>query len=215
MNEMALLIGNKAYSSWSLRAWLMLRACGVPFREILVPLDQPDTRSRILEHSPSGLVPALIDGPLVVWDSLAIGEYLAERFPEADLWPADATARARARSVSAEMHAGFASLRRDMSMDLKRSRAGEGHTRAALADVARIGAIWADCRAAAPKTGPFLFGRFTIADAMYAPVVARLRTYGVPVDGAADAYCDAISAWPAMAEWAAAAVAEPWVLENH
>ncbi len=212
MTDLTIVVGNKAYSSWSLRGWLMLEATGAPFDEIVIPLDRPDTRAAIQAHSPAGRVPVLRAGALTVWDSLAIGEYLAERFPEAGLWPGEPDARAVARSVSAEMHSGFEALRRDMPMDLKRERPGQGHTSGALADIARITAIWAQCRQGFGAGGPFLFGSFSIADAMFAPVATRLRTYGVSLDADSDAYVRAIMDWPAMRRWIAAAAEEPWVL---
>ena len=156
----------------------------------------------------------LKDGGLTIWDSLAIGEYLAERFPQAGLWPKDTGARSVARSVSAEMHSGFEALRRDMPMDLKQDHPGSGHTPGALADIERITAIWAECRGRFAAEGPFLFGGFCIADAMYAPVATRLRTYGVSLDPVSEGYVRAVLDWPAMRRWAAAAAAEPWVLEN-
>lgn len=216
MTDLTLLIANKAYSSWSLRPWLALKQAGLPFREALVPLRQPDTAARIRELSPSGRVPCLRDGERIVWDSLAICEYIAELAPAAGLWPDDSHARAVARSVSAEMHSGFIALRSTMSMDLKRDRSGEGMTPEAAADIARIQALWADARArfgqAPDAGGPFLFGRFTIADAMFAPVVTRFATYGVALEDGARAYCDAVLALPALRDWTAAAKAEPWVL---
>ncbi|PWC36388.1 glutathione S-transferase family protein [Azospirillum sp. TSO35-2] len=212
-SDLTLVMGNKAYSSWSLRPWLVLKQAGLPFREVVVPLRQPDTAARIGEHSPSGRVPCLRHGDLTVWDSLAICEYVAELAPEAGLWPADRAARAVARSVAAEMHGGFVSLRSTMSMDLKRDRKGEGMTPATAVDIARVERLWADARAAYGQGGPFLFGRFTIADAMFAPVVTRFATYGVAVGEGTRAYMDAVLALPALQDWMAAAKAEPWVLE--
>ncbi len=214
MTDLTIVVGNKAYSSWSLRGWLMLAATGAEFTEIVIPLDRPETAAAIRAHSPAGRVPVLKAGDLTVWDSLAIGEYLAERFPQAGLWPENPAARAVARSVSAEMHAGFEALRRDMPMDLKRDRPGHGHTPEALADVARIAAIWAECRARFGTGGPFLFGRFCIADAMFAPVATRLRTYAVPCDDVTEAYVQAIFDWPALGRWRDSGAAEPWVLET-
>jgi len=210
MSELVLHVGNKNYSSWSLRGYLAVAAAGAPFRTEVIPLDQSDTRARILAVSPAGRVPILVDGDVTVWDSLAIGEYLAERFPAAGLWPADAAARARARAISAEMHAGFPALRADMPMNLRAHRPGVGHTPAALADAARIQAIWRDALDA--SGGPFLFGDFTIADAMYAPVATRFTTYAVELDDACQAYAEAIAAWPAMRAWADDAVREPWTI---
>ena len=215
MTDLTIILGNKAYSSWSLRGWLLLKQTGAPFAEVVVPLDRPETHAQILRHSPSGRVPALRAGADTVWDSLAIAEYLNERFPGAGLWPEDAAARAFARAVSAEMHAGFAALRRQMPMDLRRSPGAPqtpgGQTGA---DVARILAIWKACRDRFAHDGDFLFGRFCAADAFYAPVVTRFITYGVPLEGRAKAYSDAVMSWPAMGEWIAAAKAEPWIIDN-
>lgn len=212
MSDLTIVVGNKAYSSWSLRGWLMLEATGAPFEEIVIPLDRPETRAAILAQSPAGRVPVLKADGLTIWDSLAIGEYLAERFPDAGLWPSDVAARAVARSVSAEMHSGFEALRREMPMDVKQRRPGIGHTPDVLADIARITALWADCRDRFGAGGRFLFGGFCIADAMYAPVATRLETYGVDLDPDSRAYVDAILGWPAMRRWTAAGRAEPWVL---
>ena len=215
MSDLTLVMGNKAYSSWSLRPWLAMKQAGLAFAETVIPLRQPDTAARIAEHSPSGRVPSLIHAGLTVWDSLAICEYVAELAPEAGLWPADRAARAVARAASAEMHSGFVSLRSTMSMDLKRDRKGQGMTEATAADIARIEALWADVRSrfGRPAGGPFLFGAFTIADAMFAPVVTRLETYGVAVSPGTRAYMDAVLALPAMREWIAAAKDEPWELQ--
>lgn len=205
-----LVIGNKNFSSWSLRPWLLLKQAGLPFREIPVHLRQADTKAQILAHSPSGKVPALIDGDLTVWDSLAICEYLAEKasLNHVDLWPADPKARAEARSVSAEMHSGFAALRQQMSMEVAASRPGEGQTPEVLADIARIAALWTSSRERFAAAGPFLFGDFSVADAMYAPVAFRFHTYGVELPPLAAAYRDTLLALPAMQEWAAGARAE-------
>ncbi|NYZ17250.1 glutathione S-transferase family protein [Azospirillum sp. RWY-5-1] len=213
MSDLTLILGSKAYSSWSLRPWLALKQTGLPFAELVIPLRQPDTRARILEHSPAGKVPVLRHGDLTVWDSLAICEYVAELAPEAALWPADPAARAIARAVSAEMHAGFQALRSSMPMDLKRRAPGEGMTDATATDIARITALWADCRARFGEGGPFLFGRFSIADAMYAPVVTRFDTYAVALDSTARAYADAVLALPAMRDWTDAGRAEPWTID--
>ena len=209
---LTLYLGNKNYSSWSLRPWLALRQLDIPFREARIPLYQPDSASRLLAVSPSGKVPALKDGELVVWDSLAIGEYLAERFPEHGLWPSNARLRAEARSVSAEMHAGFAALRSQMPMNLRASLPGCGHTPEVLADIARIQAIWQGLRQRHNQDGAFLFGPFSYADAMFAPVVCRLHTYGVALDGAAARYADTILALPALQAWYADARAESEVI---
>lgn len=210
-----LVIANKRYSSWSLRAWLVLAHFEIPFTETLIPLDQPDTHERILALSPSGRVPCLIDGPERVWDSLAIIETLAERFPDLPIWPRDAAARARARAISAEMHAGFTGLRSAYPMNLgkrfaRKARGGE----AAARDIARIEAIWRETRAEFGEAGPFLFGAFSAADAFYAPVATRFDTYDVPVAPETRAYIDAVLALPAMAAWREAALAEPWLVPS-
>jgi glutathione S-transferase len=203
-----LVIGNKNYSSWSLRPWLALRAAGIPFEEEVVLLDRPDTAERLARLSPSGRVPVLLDGDLVVWDSLAICEYAAERFPERRLWPADARVRAVARSACAEMHSGFQALRERLPVNIRASRPEVGLTPPVEADVARLVQLWTDCRERFGAGGPFLFGPFSIADAFFAPVVTRFRTYGVPLDGEAARWAEAVLAVPAMQEWVAAARAE-------
>jgi glutathione S-transferase len=214
MAALTIHIGNKNYSSWSLRAWLALKATGAAFDEILIPLYVPGSRDEILRHSPAGKVPILTEGRTTVWDSLAIGEYLAERFPEAGLWPPAPEARAQARAVSAEMHAGFGALRRHLPMNLRATVAGREIPAEVQAEIDRIAEIWGNCRRRFGAGGPYLFGRFTITDAMYAPVVSRFRTYQVSLAGAAQTYADAIWAYPAMQEWAAAARVEPMVLEQ-
>lgn len=199
--SLTLVIGTKRWSSWSLRPYLSLMATGAPFSEVLIELRQPDTKEKILQWSPSGKIPMLEDGGVKVWDSLAICEYLAERFPEAKLWPESREARAHARSISAEMHSGFTALRSTCPMDVVENQVLAEIPDDVKADVARIDAIWTDCRARFGQGGPFLFGAFTNADAMYAPVVTRIRTYNLPVGPAASAYCDAVMALPAMAKW--------------
>jgi glutathione S-transferase len=196
---MLLVIGNKNYSSWSLRPWIAMKVLGLAVDEVRIPLYRPGSKEQILRHSPAGRVPILRDGDTVVWDSLAILEYLAERHRQ--LWPADATERAKARAVSAEMHSGFAKLREHMSMNTRKRYAGKGRTPEVLADIARIDDIWGQAK------GPFLFGGFTAADAMYAPVVLRFRTYEVEVRN--QSYVDAMLALPAMREWIEAAEREP------
>jgi len=203
---MKLIIGNKNLSSWSLRPWLVLKQAGIAFEEVLIALRQPDSRQRILAHSPSGKVPCLIDGDIVIWDSLAIAEYIAERHSE--LWPADNKARAVARAVSAEMHSGFTNLRTHMTMDVVKRAPNEGRTPEVEQDIARIVAIWNDCQARFGGAGEFLFGRFSIADAMYAPVCLRFQTYGVEPAGPAGVYLQTMLALPAMREWQAAALVE-------
>jgi glutathione S-transferase len=208
MPSLTLVIGNKNYSSWSLRAWLALSHVGVSFREIVIPLQAPDTREQILAHSPSGRVPVLRHDDLVVWDSMAIGEHLAEAFPDARLWPDDRAARATARAVSAEMHSGFAALRAAMPMNARARLPGYGRTPASLVDIDRVRALWRDCRGRFGGGGPFLFGRFSLADAMYAPVVLRFRTYEVALGDVERAYSDAVLALPSMQKWMSAAEAE-------
>jgi glutathione S-transferase len=210
MPSLTLAIANKNYSSWSLRGWLALEHVGVPYREVLIPLDRPETRALIAEHSPSGRVPALRHDDAIVWDSLAICEHLAEAFPDAHLWPEDRTARAFARSVSAEMHSGFPALRETMPMNVRSRFPGYGRTPASLRDIERVRALWSDCRSRFGQGGPYLFGRFSVADAMYAPVVFRFRTYDVSLDAAPRAYLDAMLAHPGMQKWARAAESEEW-----
>ncbi|HZQ00990.1 MAG TPA: glutathione S-transferase family protein [Reyranella sp.] len=218
MAEFTLVIGNKNYSSWSLRGWLMAKIAGIDFEEILIPLDLPETQVGIRKHSPSGRVPVLIHRGLAVWESLAIAEYLNDLKPEAGLWPPSAAARAHARSISSEMHAGFAELRDKMPMNIRASYTGKGMTPAVRTDIERITGLWRDCRkrfgGAFPKDDGFLFGTFGAADAMYAPVVTRFKTYGVQLDKDSQAYCDAVAAYPAMKEWAAAAENEPWLIAS-
>ncbi len=211
--ELQLVIGNRNYSSWSLRAWLAAKASGLAFEEILIPLDRPETKGLLAQHSPSGLVPVLKVGSHTVWDSLAIIETLNDLAPGAGIWPQDAMTRAWARAVSAEMHAGFFRLRRDMPMDLRTSLPGAQHTEGALGDAAKIIDIWSACREAHSANGPFLFGDWSAADMMYAPVVGRFRTYGVELPAPVQAYSDAVWAQPDMAAWLAGARAEPYVIE--
>jgi len=201
--SLILVVGTKRFSSWSLRPWLALKATGAPFEEVEIALRQPGTKAEILKWSAAGKVPVLIDDGLLVWDSLAICEYLAERFPAAGLWPDDRAARAVARSVSAEMHAGFPVLRQQCSMDLLLDSPLADPSPDLLAEIARIDALWSDCRSRFGGGGPFLFGRFTIADAMYAPVASRFATYHLPLGPVAAAYRDAVLALPALAEWKA------------
>ena len=207
-----LIIGNKNYSSWSFRPWIAMRAAGIAFDEEVISLDAPDFKARVGCHSGTGKVPVLIDGEVKVWESLAILEYLAEKFPKAGLWPADAAARAHARVISSEMHAGFVPLRKHCPMNMWRPVRKRELPADVAANVARIDALWTDCRARFGRGGPFLFGAFGAADAMYAPVVSRFHTYAVDVGAVARAYMQAVMALPAWAEWTAAAVKEPWVL---
>lgn len=212
MANWKLVIGNKNYSSWSMRPWLVLKHAGVAFEEIRVLLHQPNTTAEISRYSPSGRVPALITEELTVWESLAICEFLAERFPDKRLWPAEAKMRAHARSVANEMHAGFGSLRQNCPMDIRSRYSGRHLPPEVTADAKRIQAIWAECRQRYAEHGDLLFGEFSIADAMYAPVVTRFLSYDVPVSEAARRYMDAVLALPAMQEWVAAAKAEPEVI---
>lgn len=209
MKELTLVVATKNYSSWSLRPYLALAHTGQPFREVVVPLGAPDTATTIAKYSPSGRVPALLHGELVIWDSLAICEYLAELFPQARLWPEDAAVRAVARSVTAEMHSSFAALRNNMPMNLRARRPGEGMAPGVAEDISRITSLWRECRSRHGQGGPFLFGAFSIADAFYAPVVTRFVTYGVELDAVCGAYRDAVLALPTLKTWTQAALGEP------
>jgi glutathione S-transferase len=210
-----LVIGNKNYSSWSMRPWLALRANGIAFEEVFIPLYTGDAdKQRILAFTHSGKVPALIDGDITIWDSLAIIEYSAERFPQARLWPEDRAARAHARSISAEMHSGFMALRNECGMNLHRPVGAVALSADARAGVARIQQIWLECRARYGKLGPFLFGAFGGADAMFAPVVHRFRTYAIAVEPEAQAYMDTMMRLPAFVEWTRDGLAETLVIER-
>jgi glutathione S-transferase len=214
MTPPTIAIANRNYSSWSLRAWLALEHTGAPYREIVIPLETAETRAAIGARSPSGRVPVLEHGDVRVWDSLAICEYLAEAFPEAHLWPQERAARACARAVSAEMHAGFPALRANMPMNVKAHLPGYGRTPGSLRDVDRVRTLWSESRARFGEGGPYLFGSFSVADAMYAPVVFRFRTYEVSLDPVQRAYQEAMLAHPGMQKWARAAEAEPWIVEG-
>jgi glutathione S-transferase len=212
---LTLVIGNKNYSSWSMRPWVAMVAFGIPFQEVRVLLDQEDTANRICSYSASGRVPVLLAGDeMTIWDSMAICEYLAEQFPELHLWPQDVAARAIARSVCAEMHAGFSDLRNSMSMNIRGSYPGKGRTPGTQADIGRISEIWEECLS---RFGhhQFLFGEFSLADAFYAPVVLRFRTYGVTLAPALDAYCQRVLAHPAVARWVSEALAETETAPKH
>ncbi|MCC6891150.1 MAG: glutathione S-transferase family protein [Hyphomicrobiales bacterium] len=211
---MTLIIGNKNYSSWSMRPWIAMKVAGIAFTEELISLDAPDFKSRVSRISGSGKVPALSDGVIHIWESLAILEYLAEKFPAAGLWPAEAAARGHARAVAAEMHAGFLPLRRHLPMNMWRPVVPRELPAEVSADVGRVEGIWTDCRKRFGQGGPFLFGRFGAADAMYAPMVSRFHTYAVPVGSEARAYMQAVMDLPAWAEWRNAAMKEPWVLPH-
>ena len=213
MAEFTIYLGNKNYSSWSLRGWLMLKQTGVAFDEIVIPLYEPQSRPEILRHTPSGKLPTLVHGKVAVWESLAIGEYLAELYPDVGLWPKDAAARAHARAISNEMHAGFLPLRRHFPMNM-RSVFDRAIIPEIQGDIDRITALWRDCRRRFGAGGDFLFGAFSIADAMYAPVVSRFRTFKLPLEGEIEAYAAAVTAWPAYQEWLAAARNEPMVIDQ-
>ena len=215
MADPVLILANRNYSSWSLRPWLAARHSGIAFQETVIPLRQPDTHERILRLSPSGKLPALRHGDVMIWESLSICEYLAETFPDARLWPDVVAARARARSVSAEMLAGFRDLRQHLPMNFRRRYTHASWPPAAQGDIDRIIEIWTECRSLFGSGGPFLFGRFSIADAMYAPVVSRFATYAVPLPKPAQTYCDALWSLPAMTEWMNAAKAEPWTIDEY
>jgi glutathione S-transferase len=203
-----LIIGDKRYSSWSLRPWLVLEMTGAPFTDQVIRLNQRDTRQNILQYSPSGKVPALQCEHGTITDSLAICEYLVERFPEADLWPRDTAARAQARSACAQMHSGFVSLRSNMPMDLRHNQPLEVIPVDTQNDIDRVVELWGECRAAAVESGPFLFGRPSIADAFFAPVAIRLRTYHVDLPPEALAYIETIYQWPAFKRWQQAGLEE-------
>jgi glutathione S-transferase len=209
-----LIIGNKNYSSWSFRPWLAMKVAGIAFEETVISLEATDFKARVTALSGAGKVPVLIDGDVRVWESLAILEFLAEKFPSAGLWPAAAGARAHARAIASEMHSGFMPLRRHLPMNLWRPVKSRPLDEGASADVARIEAIWSECRSRFGAGGPFLFGAFGAADAMYAPVVSRFHTYAVEVSAPARAYMAAVMALPAWSEWRHAARREPWVLPH-
>ena len=204
-----LILANKAYSSWSLRPWILLAQLKIPFEEVIIPMDQAETRGSMLKYAPTGKCPSLQDGKIVIWESLAIIEYLAEAYPEKTVWPKGKAARAHARSLASEMHAGFVALRQTCPTNFRRPVKAIALNDEVRADVARIEAAWAHARATFGRGGPFLFGRFSAADAMYAPVVTRFKSYDVPVDENAQAYMKTIEALPAMQEWRAAAMKEP------
>jgi len=208
--QYTLVIGNKAYSSWSLRPWLLMKHAGIAFDEVRIPLYQDGHVAKIRGYSAAGKVPILIDGGITVWESLAICEYVAERHAGKQLWPDDPGARAYGRAISTEMHAGFAALRSKMTMNVRRVMPGIGMTPEAAADIARIEAIWSE--GLRRYGGPFLLGAFSIADAMYAPVATRFKTYAVALSASSRRYADMLLALSAMKEWYAAAAAETEVL---
>jgi glutathione S-transferase len=212
---LTLVIGNKNYSSWSLRPWIAMTVAGIPFAEVVIPLYEPGSRERILAYAPAGKVPVLIDGGQAVWESLAILEHLAERFPAAGLWPADARARSYARSAAHEMHGGFMPLRKACPMNMWLPPKPRPQADDVMDNVRRIDALWTECRARFGQGGDFLFGRFGAADAMYAPVVSRFHSYGLPISATARAYMDAVMALPAWRAWYEAALEEPWVMQHN
>jgi glutathione S-transferase len=215
MADLTLVIGNRNYSSWSMRAGVLMPAKGIEFEEVQIPLRQPGSVEEKLRYSPAGKVPVLIDRGLHIWESLSIMEHLAELFPDRGLWPEEARARAVARSVSAEMHAGFEALRTHMPMNCRARYPGQGRGPGVQEDIERIVALWNDCRARFGQQGDFLFGEFTIADAMFTPVVARFQTYDVELDPVARAYTGAVLAHPAVAGWMAAGESEPWTISEY
>lgn len=211
---MKLVIGNKNYSSWSLRAWLLLKEAGLDFEEYRVPLDLPSTAAEISRYSPAGKVPVLVLGDEVIWDTLAIAETVAERWPETKLWPEDEVARAQARCISAEMHSGFSSLRELMPMNCRAMGRKVTLVDSLTADIDRIFAIWADCHRRYGDDGHWLFGRFSVADAMFAPVVLRFRTYCINLPEAASAYPRRLLESPALQSWLADSESETEVIEG-
>ncbi len=210
-----LIIGNKNYSSWSLRPWLAMKVAGIPFEEEIIPLYEPGSRERALKYSPTGKVPVLIDGEHHIWESLAILEYLAEKFPDAGLWPTLPRARAHARAAATEMHGGFTALRKACPMNLWLPVKKRPQSQEVMADLRHIDALWSDCRARFGQGRSFLFGKFCAADAMYAPVAARINTFDLDVSDVSRVYVDAILALPAFVEWRTAALKERWVMRHN
>jgi glutathione S-transferase len=209
---MKIILGNKKYSSWSLRPWIAMKQIGLTFDEVVIPMNMPNTRAEMLSHSPTGLVPTLIDGDITIFETIAILEYLNDKFPDAKLWPKDIAARAHARAISAEMHAGFGALRRDCPMNICRPVKKHIVSPDAAKHAERIDALWVDARKRFGKGGDFLFGHFSNADAMFAPVVNRFHVYDLPRSKTSQAYMNAIMALPAWKEWEKAARAETWVI---
>ncbi|WP_367254418.1 glutathione S-transferase family protein [Pseudomonas sp. stari2] len=203
-----LIIGDKLLSSWSLRAALALELTGAPYTEELVKLGKPDTRERLLAHSPTGKVPLLTTARGTIADSLAIAEYLAEQFPSEQLWPSDIAARAQARSACAQMHSGFFAMRNHMPFNLSHDAPLNPVPPEVKVDVERMLALWAECRAAATEAGPFLFGRVSLADAFFAPIAVRLRTYQVKLPAEDEAYVETVYQWPAFKAWQKAGLEE-------
>jgi len=212
---LTLVLANKAYSSWSMRPWMVLKHFDIPFDEIVIPMNRSETRAEMLKHAPSGKCPSLHDGTISVWDSLAIIEYLAETYPTFPIWPRGTEARAYARSLSAEMHSGFMALRRECPMNIRRPRRAIKVSEDVRADVVRIDEAFADARTRFGAAGAFLFGDFSAADAMFAPVVNRFDTYDLPVSDTTRAYMAAMKALPAWQQWERDAFAEPWRIEHY
>jgi len=212
---MHLYIANRLYSSWSLRPWLLMTALDIAFEETVIPMYFPDSKGRMLDVSPTGKMPCLVDGDVAIWESLAIMEYLHERFPDKGVWPADRKARAHARAAANEMHAGFQALRGACPMNLGKRFAPRDLGSDVADNVRRLEGLWADARRRFGGDGPFLYGRFSAADAMFAPVVTRLDTYQVPVTSETRRYMDAVLAHPAFVTWRDAALAEPWTIDHY
>lgn len=212
---MHLYLGNKLYSSWSLRPWMLMTALGIPFKETVIPLYHPDSKARMLDVSPGGKVPVLVDADVTVWETLAIIEYLHERFPDKGVWPKDATARAHARAISNEMHAGFQALRTMCPMNLGKRFAPRELSSDVADNVRRIEGMWSDARRRFGGGGSFLYGAFSAADALYAPVVTRLDTYQVRVAPATRRYMDDVLSHPAFVQWRSEALAEPWSIPHY
>ena len=212
---LTLVVANKAYSSWSMRPWMVLKHFEIPFEDIVIPMGRPETRAEMLQHAPSGKCPSLRDGSISVWDSLAIIEYLAETYPSFPIWPRGTGARAHARSLSAEMHSGFSALRSECPMNIRRPRRAIKVSEDVLADVKRIDEAFVNARARFGSAAAFLFGEFTAADAMFAPVVNRFDTYDLPVSDTTRAYMAAVKALPAWQAWERDAFAEPWRMAHY
>jgi glutathione S-transferase len=209
---MKLVIGNKNYSSWSFRPWIAMKVAGIPFDEEVISLYVEGSREQILKHSPAGKVPILIDGDIHVWESLAILEYLADKFPNTGFWPADKAARAHARAIATEMHNGFPAVREECGMSFWRPPAKRALSANAQANITRVQEIWTDAREKYGAGGPFLFGKFSAADAMYAPVVQRFIAYGIDGSAPVTAYMQAMTVLPAWQDWRRAALRETWVI---
>ena len=212
---LTLVLANKSYSSWSMRPWMVLKHFEIPFEEIVIPMNRPETRAEMLRHAPNGKCPSLRDGSISVWDSLAIIEYVAETYPVFPIWPRGTEARACARSLSAEMHSGFTALRSECPMNIRRPRRAIKASDQALADVKRIDEAFVDARTRFGAAGEFLFGEFSAADAMFAPVVNRFDTYALPVSDTTRAYMTAVKALPAWQQWERDAHAEPWRMAHY